>query len=266
MKFPQVLLTQIILYISHRLRAGHRMGMGIHPPFAFTFIKDTVFGKDIPGLEVIEELRNSLSGNRELLEIEDYGAGSRFASGNRRSVQNLVKRTAVSRKKGNLLARIAAYMHPGVIIELGTGMGFSSMYMGMGSPDSKIFSCEGSKAIANLARKNMQEIGADNVHISVGKFMDWLPGMLSRSYDELMVFLDGDHRGERLLEYCSIIIEKARGKAVLVIDDIHWSTEMYTAWKMLLKREEVSLGLEIYNTGIVFVGCDIQKDHFIIRF
>ena len=50
------------------------------------------------------------------------------------------------------------------------------------------------------------------------------------------------------------------------MDDIHWSRGMYRAWSRIIKRPEISLSIELFNTGIVFVGEKIQKDHFAVIF
>ena len=84
--------------------------------------------------------------------------------------------------------------------------------------------------------------------------------------EELLVFLDGDHRGERMLEYAGMILDSGDSKKVLVLDDIHWSKDMYRAWSRLVKRDEISLSIEMYNTGIVFIHFAVQKEHFKVNF
>ena len=260
------MFDQIVLHIWFRIRARHRKGRGIHPPFAYKFITEVIFGNDVPGLRGIEDLRGSLLGNREYLQVSDLGAGSKRIAGEKRSIPHLVKYTAVNRKKGQLLSRIAGYLGFPVFVELGTGTGISSLYLGMACPHSRILTCEGSPEIADLARANIKKMGASNIEVYQDAFLDWLPGILNQITGEVSIFLDGDHKGENLLEYCSMIIESDLSKAVLVLDDIHWSVNMYRAWKKLVKRPDVSLSLELFNTGIIFMGYDIQKSHFIVNF
>ena len=263
---PAILIGQIILFIRFRARARHRQGRGVHPPFAHQFIREVVFGKDLPGLEGIEDLRGILRGNRKTLKVSDLGAGSRQGPGELRSIRKLVKYSAVNAKKGRLLARIARHLQFPVMIELGTGTGISSLYLGMSCPQAKVLSCEGSPAIAALARQNIRQLGVSNIEVCDDVFLEWLPRVLNQSAGELFVFLDGDHRGERLLQYCNMIIDSGLSRAVIVLDDIHWSGDMNLAWKTLLKRSEISLSLELYNTGIIFYGYDIQKSHFVVNF
>lgn len=263
---PAILIDQIILSVRFRARARHRQGRGVHPPFAYEFIREVVFGKDLPGLEGIENLRRTLRGNRGTLKVLDLGAGSRQGPGELRSIRKLVKYTAVNAKKGRLLARIARHLQFPLMIELGTGTGISSLYLGLSCPQARVLSCEGSPAIAALARQNIRQMQVSNIEVHDAVFLEWLPRVLSQSAGELFVFLDGDHRGERMLQYCDMIIDSCLSGAVIVLDDIHWSGDMNLAWKTLLKRSEISLSLELYNTGIVFCGYDIQKGHFLVNF
>jgi len=259
----KVLIEKIILYIQFRIRARHRKGRGVHPPFAFEFIREVIYGKDAGELERIKDLRNSLLRNRKMLPVSDLGAGS---GKEMRSIRDLVKNTSIPAKKGQLLARIVGYLQLERIIELGTGTGISSLYMGLARPNSKIQTCEGSSSIADLARENIGQMGVNNIEVSNLSFRKWLPGVLEESGEELLVFLDGDHRGERMLEYTGMIIESGDSRKVLVLDDIHWSKDMNHAWKRLVRLDEVSLSLEMYNTGIVFIHYAFQKEHFIVNF
>jgi len=261
-----VLFDQIFLFLGFRIRARHRLGRAVHPPFAYAFIREVVFGRGPAGLERIEDLRKSMLRNRNKIDVSDLGAGSKRLGPERRSLCRLVKHTAVSRKKGQLLARMVRYFQFPLIIELGTGTGISGLYLAMSNPGSRVLSCEGSAAIADLARSNFRKLNVTNVNVHQGAFLQWLPGVLKNPPENLLLFLDGDHRGERLYEYFSIIVESGCTKSVIVLDDIHWSGDMYRAWKKILERREISMSLEIHNTGIIFLGYTIQKDHFVINF
>lgn len=265
-QYHPILVEKIFLYIQHRIRAGHRKGRGIHPPFAYKFINGVIFGEDIEGLDKIEILRKSLLANREYISVSDKGAGSKYSSRENRRIADLVKHTAINSGKGQLLARIVAGTGISRIIELGTGTGFSSSYMGMACPTTSILTCEGSPEIAALAEENIRKLGIENIEVHSDEFRSWLPVVLSHSPGELLVFLDGDHRGERMQEYCDMIIGSGNSKKIIVLDDIHWSTDMYRAWNKLIERDEISLSLQLYNTGIIFTGYRVQRDHFIINF
>ena len=257
-----------MMYLNYRLRARHWKGNGIHPPFAFELVSRVIHGKgpQVPGLEQIEEYRRGLLSTREAIPVEDHGAGSRRGGGSERRICDLVRNTAVLPKRGRLLARLVGHLKPATMIELGTGPGIGSLYMALGNPDGRLHTCEGSPAIARLAQKGFDMLGVGNVEVHMGLFADLLPGLMKIAGPGLFVFIDGDHREEKLISYASLILDSDTGDRTIVMDDIHWSRSMYRGWKKIIKHPAISLSIELFNTGIVFVGEKIQKDHFVVIF
>ncbi len=257
-----------MLYLNYRLHARHRKGRGIHPPYAYQLISKVIYGEDpdIEGIERIEEYRRDLLGMTGTVRVDDYGAGSRRRLDSERRISDLVKHTAVSRKRGRLLARLVNHLKPSTMIELGTGSGIASLYLALANPEGRVLTCEGSPAIAGLARQGFGKLGVDNIQIHKGLFAELLPGLLKQSGQELFVFIDGDHREERLFSNFVRIQDSGHQNIVIVVDDIHWSRGMYRAWKRIISRPEIRLSIELFNTGIVFMEKNIQKDHFVVIF
>jgi predicted O-methyltransferase YrrM len=257
-----------MMYLNYRLRARHRKGRGIHPPFAYEMVNGVIYGKgpDVSGFAKIEDYRHDLLKITGTIPVEDHGAGSRRGGGHERRIRDLVRNTAVSPKRGRLLARLADHLKPATMIELGTGFGIGSLYMAMGNPGGRLHTCEGSPAIARLAGKGFDKLGFGNIDVHMGLFAEILPGLLNQTGPGLFVFIDGDHREKRLISYVYRVLASERQDLVIVIDDIHWSRGMYRAWRRIIKRPEISLSIELFNTGIVFVGEKIQKDHFVVIF
>jgi predicted O-methyltransferase YrrM len=231
-------------------------------------VNRVIYGKgpDIPGLAKIEEYRQELLKIRGTIPVEDHGAGSRRGGERERRICDLVRHTAVSPKRGRLLARLADHLKPATMIELGTGPGIGSMYLAKANPGGRVHTCEGSPAIARLAEEGFEKLGVGNIEVRRGLFAEMLPGLLNHPGPGLFVFIDGDHREEKLISYVSRILASERQDLVIVMDDIHWSGDMYRAWKRIINRPEISLSIELFNTGIVFVREKIQKDHFVVIF
>jgi len=258
----------LMLYLNYRLRARHRNGRGIHPPFAYEMVKRVIYGKgpDVPELVRIEEYRLDLLNIRGTIPVEDHGAGSRRGGRRERQICDLVRHTAVSPRRGRLLARLVGHLKPATMIELGTGPGIGSMYMALGNPGGRLHTCEGSPAIARLAEEGFDKLGVVNIEVHRGLFEETLPGLLNQAGPDLFVFIDGDHREERLTSYVLRILDSKRPALSIMMDDIHWSKGMHRAWKRIIRHPEISLSIELFNTGIVFVGDKIQKDHFVVIF
>jgi predicted O-methyltransferase YrrM len=152
------------------------------------------------------------------------------------------------------------------MIELGTGSGIGSLYLALGNPAGRLFTCEGSPAIARLAEEGFNKLGVENIEVHRGLFDELLPGHLNQAGPDLLVFIDGDHREEKLVSYVSLILASKPQDLSIVMDDIHWSKGMYRAWRKIIRHPEISLSVEIFNMGIVFAGEKIQKDHFVVNF
>ncbi len=257
---------RIHLYIGFLVRAWDRRGKGRSSSPTLESIREALSGREGSGFAGIEELRRSLLRSREVIPAENHGAGSRSFRGGPRTVRSLVRTTSVSAKKGRLLARIAGHFNFPLMIELGTGAGISSLYLAGACPRSRLMTCEGSPAVAALARSNFSKLGAFNIESSCDLFLNWLPGVLKEATGEFLLFIDGDHRGDRVLQYCSMVFDEHPGRAMLILDDIHWSDGMHRAWKELTGRKEISLSLELFNTGILMIGTGIQEGHFMLNF
>ncbi|KPL14856.1 MAG: hypothetical protein AMS26_09300 [Bacteroides sp. SM23_62] len=257
-----------MLYLNYRFRARHRNGRGIHPPFAYEMVSGVIYGKgpDDPGLAIIEKYRRDLLKITQTIPVEDHGAGSRRGGDRERRICDLVRYTAVSSKRGRLLARLVDHLKPATMIELGTGPGIGSLYLALANPGGRVHTCERSPAIARLASEGFETLGVGNIEVHTGLFRDVLPGLLNQTDPGLFVFIDGDHREESLVSYVAQILVAKKQDLVIVMDDIHWSRGMYRAWKRIIKRSEIGLSIELFNAGIVFVREKIQKDHFVVIF
>lgn len=183
-----------------------------------------------------------------------------------RKVRLIVKKSSVNSKYGRLLTRLVYALHPSVIIELGTGAGFSTMYMGIASPDCRIFSVEGSPEITEMARQNVHALGLRNIEISCGSFKDILPSLLQKSSNPLFVFIDGDHNGEHLKYYVETILPYNDENTVIILDDIRWSSSMYKAWQHLIEYQEVSLSIDLFRMGVLFFKKNTLKQHLVLKF
>jgi hypothetical protein len=55
--------------------------------------------------------------------------------------------------------------------------------------------------------------------------------------------------------------------SIVVFDDIHWSTEMETAWELVKADNRVTLTIDLFFIGLAFFSPDFKvKQHFTIRY
>jgi predicted O-methyltransferase YrrM len=81
-----------------------------------------------PDYSKVEDLRKNLLNDINILDVEDFGAGSAISKNSKRSIASIAAHAAKPKKYGQLLFRMARYYKPGTIIELGTSLGITTAY------------------------------------------------------------------------------------------------------------------------------------------
>lgn len=255
-------------YIRYYLTASNGKGHGIHSPFVFDFITRVLNDKGhFQAYDAVEEHRKRLLTNTQLLTIEDFGAGSASGNKNQKTVREIAKNAAKPKKLGQLLFRISRYYQPASMIELGTSLGISAAYLGIGHPSGLLVTCEGSPAIAAFAKDNLAAMNVLNSSVYTGNFDDTLPLLLAGSNQVDLAFIDGNHRKIPTLRYFEELLQKISNEGILIFDDIHWSADMEAAWKEIKAHPAVMLTIDLFFIGLVFFSPSFKiKQHFVIRF
>ncbi|MBU2651532.1 MAG: class I SAM-dependent methyltransferase [Bacteroidetes bacterium] len=254
--------------MEYRLRAKSRFG--IHSPFVYDFMENIILAdcKD-ERIREIERRRRGLLRSGEILTQDDFGAGQdgEISLSGARTLRQVVRKSAVSRKFGRLLFRVTEYYKPRVILELGTSAGVSTLYLAMASPESIVHTIEGSDVTSAAAGRLFEAMGISNIRRHTGRFDDVLPGLLEEIGTSLdMVFLDGNHRYQPTLNYFHQCIPYLAPDGVFILDDIYWSPEMYRAWEEIKMNPDVSTSIDLYRMGLLFFRKGLPDQDFLIRF
>jgi len=235
---------RIFSYIKHLFHTRHRYGHGIHSPYLFEFVNGVLFNSKgfIPPPAVVAE-------HRKL-----------------RSANEFVKRSSVSEKYGLLLFGITRWFRPEMIIELGTGMGISTMYLHSGSPDTPLHSIEGDKDRASLAEQLMSRCCPGPVSVHCGEMEETLANISPLLPQRFVAFVDGNHHSEPTLEYVRKLLDRAGDEAIIILDDIYWSKGMQRAWKEIQAWREIGVSIDLFHMGVLLLRKDLQKTEIKIKF
>jgi predicted O-methyltransferase YrrM len=255
-------------YLNYYLHASNSKGHGMHSPFVFDFILNVLNNKNNyePPYEV-EQSRKQLLSDKRIIEIEDFGAGSRISSSKQRSVDQIAKSALKSKRLAQVLFRLVKHYQPQSIIELGTSLGITTAYFSRANPNASIITIEGSKNIASVAQENFQKLNCDNIQLLQGNFDSILPTVLSQVSSIDLVYIDGNHRYEPTINYFHQFLTKSSTQTILVFDDIHWSEEMEKAWIEIKSHPSVQYTIDIFFLGFVFFRNDFKvKQDFSVRF
>ena len=255
-------------FIAYYLTAANGRGHGIHSPFVFDFVRQVLMDKrQYPDYNTVESLRQKLLTDKQLLTVQDFGAGSTVNKGNQRTIATIAKYAAKPEKYAKLLYRMVRYYQPEKILELGTSLGISTAYLSLAKPDAKITTMEGASAVAARADQNFQDLKLSNIKIVEGNFDTTLAGVVNESSSLDFIFLDGNHRKEPTIRYFNSLLPAIADHSIVVVDDIHWSPEMEEAWNTIKIHATVKCSIDLFFLGIVFFRKDFrEQQHFTIRF
>ncbi len=249
------------------LKSRFRKGYGIHSPFVFDLVRELVYCKhSFYAYEKIALFRRKLMRSKQVLTMSDYGAGSSTFKTKKRNVSELVSKTSVTKKYGELLFRLVNHFNPDTVLELGTSIGMSTAYLALSNTKRKVYSIEACDEMAQKAKEGLQNLGCNNVNQIIGQFCDVLPDLLGEIKTLDFVFFDGHHQKQATLDYFHMCLLKVSNDSVFVFDDIHWSKGMDEAWNIICENPAVTVSMDLFQFGIVFFRKECQKQHFIVKY
>ncbi|MEO0040797.1 MAG: hypothetical protein RL329_245 [Bacteroidota bacterium] len=262
----------------------------IHSPYVYGLAE--ALAEDNRLFYVFEEaeiLREVLLKKAEQIPVADYGAGSLVNNQKERSIQSIAASALSSASECRRLFRIAHWCKPNNVLEMGTSLGISALYLAEGAAPAQVVTLEGAPAIAAVARENFnwfydqsryksfRKITAKTsghlnyfkpnttipIEVVEGRFENTLPKVLKQLKTIDLAFIDGNHRAEPTLQYFEMCLAHAHEKTVLIFDDIHWSEDMEKAWEAIRNHPKVTLSIDLFWCGMVFFRQESrEKEHF----
>ena len=236
---------------------------GVHSPFVYDLVTKCFNDKKIyPEYEILKSHRKALRSDPSMVEMKDFGQGSRVFKGNARKVSAVVKNAGMRKKRQKLLFRMAKYFKSENILELGTSLGLGTVALSLSNEFSAIHTVEGCPNTLLKAQEYFEKFNLHNIQIHQKLFREFLKNS-SEKFD--LIFIDGDHNGERTLGYFHSLLKNVHNDSVIIFDDIYWSKDMTRAWQKIIAHEKVTVSIDTFQWGLVFFRKEQIKEHFIIR-
>jgi predicted O-methyltransferase YrrM len=253
-------------YLSFVISAKSPAGHGIHSPLVFDFVREVLYQKEKSRqLDEIEWYRDWQVNSPVILRNSNFGAGSKV---NLKSspLGRLIKTSSVSSKTGAFLFHLAKWLNAENILEIGTSVGMSTLYLASARPEATIVTLEGDNQRVKYAKHSFEFMNLNNVEVVEGDFDVTLAQALDKLPKLDMVFFDGNHRPEPTLRYFKQCLKCNHEGTAFVFDDIRWSNEMFKAWQVISQHNSVSVSIDLFNVGVILFRKGITKQHFMINF
>lgn len=238
---------------------------GVHSPFVFSLVTKCLYDRsEFPEYKTLERFRSDLLSDHRLVDVTDFGAGSKVFRSNRRAVSAMARHAGISRKRARLLFRTVRYFRPDTILEIGTSVGLATSALALGKPDARVITVEGCPETAAVAAAHLQAAGLANVTVVNAEFSSFLSQPLAFPSPQL-VFFDGHHTEAATLAYFEALLPHATDDSVWIFDDIHWSAGMERAWNAIKRHPAVTVTMDTYQWGLVFFRKGQAREDFVIR-
>ncbi|RFC53523.1 O-methyltransferase [Brumimicrobium aurantiacum] len=250
-------------YIKYCLIAKNRHG--VHSPYVYDF-NDRCLSTSIPKehQRQFKALKNSLLNDQSTIQVTDLGAGSKKMEKDRKVAQ-IAKISGSRSKYAKLLYRLVRHYQPQKVLELGTSLGLGSYMLASATDEVVLTTVEGCQSTMGVAMKAFPESVKHKVDFIHSDFLSFLKQLKKdQVYD--LVFIDGDHKGEKLVEQLDLLKPHIHDETIILIDDIRWSKDMLSTWNSLLQSEKYHLSIDLFKMGIIVPRFHQEKEHFVIRY
>jgi predicted O-methyltransferase YrrM len=248
----------------------------LHPPFIYELYTRAIKpDKKEPAFAPIEQLRQALRMNNELLQLRELGAGSSVNKSSFRPVSDIARHSLTTARFSRLLYRLIRHMQASTILELGSSLGINTLYLAAAAPQGQVYTFEGCPQTAAMAREVFAQYSAArkpdgthsaaNIRLIEGPIDHTLPSLLQQPGIKIDgAYIDANHTYEASIRYFELLLPYVQEKSFLVFDDIYWSPGMKKAWNEMQQHPRVSLSLDLYHAGILFFQPSLQPAHYVV--
>ena len=141
-------------------------------------------------------------------------------------------------------------------------MGITTLYLAQKN-DTQVTTFEGNPSMINVALTHFEYFNTKNIALIQGNLDSELSNYLLKPIKINFVLMDANHRYEPTLRYFNLISKRMANKGIIVIDDIHYSEEMNSAWKELRDHQLVYGSVDLFRCGILFFDPALNRQHYI---
>ncbi len=235
----------------------------LHAPFAFELARAVLEDRRwYYAFDDIEAIRARMLRSKVSLGLIDYSStpAGRQPLARQVPLARVARRSSSSPRQGRWLFRLAQLLQARQILELGTSVGIGAMYLASGARSAQLVSLEGSPDYTHVAATNLEILGLQkNCTLLNGPFQQSLDQALRRHDPWDLIFFDGHHQEAATLAYFEQCLPHLSATGVAVFDDIYWSAEMLAAWKKIQAKPQVTLSIDLFDLGLVFINPELKS-------
>jgi len=191
-----------------------------------------------------------------------------FGNPNPKEVREIYKRAASPIKWCRFLFCLCKNMKAQKVFEIGANLGVSGGYILEAIKDCenpKFITMEGVSDLCDIANNHFGTLAPqENFEIIPGLYQDSYPTVLQKEITFDVLFIDGNHQKEPTLHYFNTLKSKLSQHAIMIFDDINWTSGMKECWNTIKNDPSVAYSIDMYKQGIIIIGDskNAKAEHF----
>lgn len=239
-------LVKAFSLLQHLIKAKTRHG--VHSPFIYRLLDEVIY--DFRAKKVYQEIE---------------GLRAEFLQ-NERNKTFLNNNSLISPSLAQLVHRLVADLKPQNSIELGARMGICTAYLAKAASEANIISISRNFETLSITEENLQKLNIRNVELLSGNVDELLPKLLDGILKLDFILIDGNHSKISILNYFNCCLPKMSDHSMMILEDIYQNEDMKSAWQEIKSHPDVSVTIDLFWMGLVFVRRAQNKENFKIRF
>lgn len=170
------------------------------------------------------------------------------------TARDLAQRISVPQRWGLFLHLLCEGFRTRTVLETGACVGISGAYLATASTHPRFVTVDGSEALAAITRSTLATV-SDTSTVIAQPFESGIASALSlldgeeRPVD--LAYIDGHHDQEATLHYVRQVLPHLSANAIVVLDDIHLYSEMWSAWQSIIATYGFAAAVNAGRFGIL---------------
>jgi predicted O-methyltransferase YrrM len=247
-------------WLLHRLRSKNRHGL--HSPFVYKLVDTVIYDFHAKNVYTeVENLREGLLNDTRSITLTDALTGVL----RQKKISLVGKETLKTPKADQLLYRLAAYLKPGNMIELGACPGITALYLHQAIPKISLYAWEEYSETYDIAQDTFKKAQVDSINLITGNYDKTIPRLID-ALDKVDFILANTGQKEEALKYFELCLPKIHEQTVFIFTGIYQNEGMKEAWQEIKAHPKVTVTVDLFWLGLVFFREGQEREEFKIKF
>lgn len=199
--------------------------------------------------QLLGQFRQELSQNTQKIYFEEIGSSSVMSVA---QVSERASSPEIWTRFFYLLVKNKSIQN---VLEIGTNLGVSGQYFIKaleGKTKAHFTTLEGVKGLCEIASCRFDTLTTeDRFSVVHGLYDKTLPDLIEAGKPFDFVFIDGNHQYNATLNYFELLKKNLAAQAIIIFDDINWSSGMRKAWQVICTQRGIVFSINFFKLGIV---------------